>query len=92
MGAWGPGLQANDAALDAIGLFEKRIRTFPLRKGPVVEFFTSVIKACGDDATEGTLGVADMLLDRGVELGEGGDLVRLMLEKYPDLVGSPQLG
>ena len=81
MGAWGPGLQANDAALDAIGMFEKRIRSFPLRKGPAVEFLTSVIKACGEDETEGTLGVADLLLDRGVDLGDGGDLVRLMLER-----------
>lgn len=81
MGAWGVGLQASDAALDALGLFERRIRRMPRRGGPVRELLRDVAGTLARDETEGVLAVADALLDRGVDLGEAADFVRLRLEE-----------
>ena len=78
MGAWGAGPRASDAALDAIGLFERRIRKMPRRGGPLRELFRDVAKKLDD---EGVLAVADALLDRGVDLRPDADFVRLRLEE-----------
>jgi hypothetical protein len=81
MGAWGVGLQASDAALDALGLFERRIRRMPRRGGPVRELLRDVAEKLKEDDVDGVLAVADALLDRGVDLGEAADVARLRLEE-----------
>lgn len=52
MGAWGEGMRENDTALDAISFYDDHVS------------FTEIMKMCG---AEGTLGLAEELLERGIK-------------------------
>lgn len=67
MGSWGPGLQANDSALDALGILKKEIKQASKNKLPLRELFLKVQSEFGADCDEEILGVADHLLDEEIK-------------------------
>jgi len=76
MGSWGPGLQANDTALDYI--IEKRLNKIKTMKEAEVELKN--IDKHSDSDHRAVLGVADYLLDRGVKLPKESGIISYALE------------
>ena len=87
MGAWNVGMQANDAAEDAIDHSKITRPQWIRTPGGVANIFDEIWDdEFGEEMNLATLGVAEHLLDRGVDLSPFRDRIRefIRLEAHPD--------
>jgi hypothetical protein len=79
MGAWGAGLQANDTALDAISYVEEEIGRRSIKylvKEKGVGFLLKIAaQADGDYSRHGILGVAEWLVDQGIDVSKNSSVM-----------------
>ncbi len=76
MGAWGPGMQANDSALDAISEIEAELDGADVDAGALLERTAS---QWSDPLC--VLGVAEALIERGHELWDRGEVANALEEE-----------
>lgn len=76
MGAWGPGLRANDVALDAIAVVEDKILEsgLPLQQYVAEVGLDDLLELASEQDSElcrcGTLGVAEWLVEHNIDLSD----------------------
>lgn len=91
MGAWGPGMRANDTALDAVYVLDEAIRVEGLKPPAGRRALEDIVAAVianehSQGSPQGVLGLAEAALERGISL----DRVRLTVDLALASESSPE--